>query len=356
MTAADHLADVARSPARGRALVTGATGFMGGHVLRALADEPRVTGTIALVRDATALASRGRLRATAIEGALTSPADWCAQVETADVRWIVHLAGAVHHSRAHPEPMRHTNVDGALAMLELAARLGARLVVASTSGVVGCFSDPNRIAYEDDRPATDLIARWPYYMSKLEAEERTRARAAELGVTVTMLRLPVMLGPGDARFRSTAHVARLMLGKLPFRLAGGIAFVDVRDAAAAAVRSLTLASPRPVYHVPGVTWTLDRFSDAVAACAGCRVPRWRPKGLTCRALARALDGLQRVPGLRHAAAALPDPVLLEMSTRYWGLGSRYAGRELGHVPREPEATIADTVAWLRDHHPALRAD
>ena len=50
---------------------------------------------------------------------------------------------------------------------------------------------------------------------------------------------------------------------------------------------------------------------------------------------------------------LPDPVVIEMASRYWDAKSLYAEKQLGYVSREARLTIADTVAWLRENHESL---
>ncbi|MBI2340884.1 MAG: hypothetical protein HYU99_11065 [Deltaproteobacteria bacterium] len=51
---------------------------------------------------------------------------------------------------------------------------------------------------------------------------------------------------------------------------------------------------------------------------------------------------------------LPDPVVFEMASKYWGLKSLYAQDDLGFVSRNPYETLLDTVRWLRENHPELK--
>src|SRR5207244_3482294 len=106
----------------------------------------------------------------------------------------------------------------------------------STSGAVGCFVRPGQSADEDAPYCERECAGWPYYRSKIEAERKARELARELGVELVIVRPPVLLGPEDHRLRSSAHLLRLLQGKLPFVIRGGMHFADVRDVAAAMVR------------------------------------------------------------------------------------------------------------------------
>lgn len=329
-----------------RALVTGATGFLGRHVLATSRGRDRV----ALVRgDAWPYddAETGPLRR--VRGELSDVARWRDEVGAIDV--VVHLAGEVHHSRTGGDHTRAVNVGGAVAAVEAAAALGARrVVIASTSGVVGCFRDGTSEADEDAPFATDLIGRWPYYDSKREAEVAARDAGRRLGVEVVLLRPPMLYGPGDHRFRTTSLAIKILRRKMPARLDGGVAFTDVRDVAAAFWAAADHPSPRPVYHLPGVAWTVERFFAEIARLGGTEPPkRSLPYGLAW-SLATATAPLSRALGV----SLLPDPVVVEMGACHWGITSRYAATDLGFSPRPPEETLADTVAWLFEHHPELK--
>ena len=144
-------------------------------------------------------------------------------------------------------------------MVRVAARYRCRMVFVSTSGTVACFREPEPSADEDSAYCEAEVAGWPYYDSKVKAEKEARKLAAELGVELVIVRPPVLLGPGDHRFRSSAHVSRFLDGKLPFLIRGGMHFADVRDAARALVRVMEREQVRPVYHLPGTICTIEEF-------------------------------------------------------------------------------------------------
>ena len=329
----------------GAILVTGASGFLGRHVLDALAAQEPKQARVALARNPEALRAEPWLAPDVeiVRGSLTEPGGWLADPRLRRIAGIVHLAALVRHSRSDPEPMLRTNVEGTLAALRVAAERACRVVFVSTSGTVACFASEREIAYEDAPFCEPAVARWPYYLSKIRAEQRGRELAAELGVELVVVRPPILLGPGDHRLRSTAHVARLLDGELPFAIQGGISFLDVRDAARAIVRALLHPSPETVYHLPGASWRVPQFFRSVGELAGRPTPRLVLPGALARALAALLEPARtRWPALQR----LPDPVILEMGSRYWTIGSRCAERDLEHVPREPRATLRDTIDWL----------
>lgn len=321
-------------------LVTGATGFLGHHVLTALRDA-RIPAH-ALVRNPAAWpADAGDV--SLIAGSPLEPSAWPARGPFCA---IIHAAGVVSHTRRDPIEMLRVNITGAEHAVRAAAQLGARLILISSSGTVGCFAHPDLTADEHAPYADAIVGRWPYYASKIEAERRSIALATRLGVELSIVRLPVLLGPHDHRFRSTGHVTRALTGRVPFVPTGGMHFTDVRDVAAALARLVELPTARPVYHLPGTAGTLAAFFGAVSDVSGAQIT-------TRRAPAWLLHGVARMTG-RVSIPHLPDPVILEMATRYWGLSTLWSHGELGYAPRAARQTLSDTVAWLRGNHPDLQ--
>ena len=333
-------------------LVTGGTGFLGRHVLgalRRLAPEARV---VVLVRDRRAWEAQAWAEEVGpvevVEGPLFPTDGWRGDPRLAGVRGIFHLAAVVSHSQEGRDETFRTNVEGTAAMVRLAAQLGARLLFVSTSGVVSCSPRPGEGALEEGGFREGVVGRWPYYASKIRAEREACALAGELGAELVVVRPPVLLGPGDHRFRSTSNVLRVLQKRLPFILRGGMHFADVRDAADAMVRAMLLPAPRPVYHLVGTVTSLEGFFRLVAEAAGTAAT-WRV--LPARLLRIAARVNERLGSPLHV---LPDPVLVEMAGHHWDHRSRFAEEELGYASREPRETLRDTVEWLREHHPALR--
>jgi dihydroflavonol-4-reductase len=324
-----------------RVLVTGGTGFLARHLL------PKLGPAFALARtDAswTSLSFRHEWGdVVPIVGTLDDPTLWSPSPE--QVSAIVHLAALVRHSRKNPEELYQANVEGTLAMVRLAARLQARLVFVSTSGTVGCFANAEQTADEDAPYCDQMVSGWPYYASKLRAEIAARALAQQLGVELVIVRLPVLLGPGDHRGRSTALVARLAAGRQRFVMEGGMAFADVRDAAAGLAVLTTTPAPRPIYHFAGTSCRLADFFRQCAELAGTKPPRFRLPKAAALPLAHLANGLAVVLARR---SMLPDPVVVEMASRYWGFTSRWA-HELGYTARPAQETLRDTIAWLRSN-------
>lgn len=345
-------------------LVTGATGFLGRHVLQALRRLEPETRICALVRNPAewhAMAWTHDLGPVdLIEGGVTGDDAWLRDPRLNGLGGILHLAAVVRHSRRHPQDIYETNIQGLLRIVRLAGKhqfshkQGCRVVFASTSGTVACFKKANQFALEDAPYVDRTVANWPYYDSKIQAEKQARALAAELGVKLTMVRPPVLLGPGDHKFRSSGHVIKHLRRQFPFLIHGGMHFVDVRDVAEAIVRALRHPAERPVYHLGGTATSIGEFFSMVADVSGVPAPqRVVPQKVAWLLANAAEETTAHLPG--HPKSPLPDPVVIEMAGHWWDIRSRYAEAELGYKSRAPYQTLADTVAWLRENHPALKA-
>ncbi|HET6345632.1 MAG TPA: NAD-dependent epimerase/dehydratase family protein, partial [Myxococcota bacterium] len=218
----------------------------------------------------------------------------------------------------------------------------------STSGTVGCFRNEAEHADEEAPYCEAEVRGWPYYASKIKAEQAAQKLARESGVELVIIRPPIMLGPGDHRFRSTGHVIRFLRRRLPFLIRGGIHFVDIRDAAKALIAAMQHPAPKGVYHLQGTACSIERFFGQLEEISGVPQPRFHLPFPLAWGLAKADEWL----GLRFRGeplSLLPDPVVVEMATRYWGVRSNYAAEDLGFAPRDAKETLTDTVRWLRQN-------
>jgi len=338
-------------------LMTGASGFLGRHILEHLNSDEHDCVVVPLVRDKGAWENQDwnqELGCDAlVEGSIANTEEWVNDPAIKKIDGIFHLAALVRHSRTAKEEVYETNIEGTLNMVRLAATKKCRLVYVSTSGTVGVFKSRNEWSDEHGPYRDKEVAKWPYYDSKVKAERAARKMADELGVDLVILRPPAMLGPGDHRFRSTSHVIRYLRGKLPFLIRGGIHFVDIRDAAAAMVRAMRHEEPKPAYNLSGVACTIDSFFKMVEHASGVKPPKMHLPRPLALALVKTTKGVSKlIPGVKESP--LPDPVVIEMAGKYWDVRSRYAAADLGFVNRNGQDTINDTVQWLLSHHEQLK--
>ena len=191
-----------------RVLVTGATGFTGGHLARALA--ARGDTVSALVRTPGPVASAlVRSGITLAMGDLRDPAALAAATAGIDV--VYHIAAMYRQAGLGDDVYRAVNATAVKDIIEAAARGGVRRVVhCSTVGVHGDVEHPP--ANEDAPLAPGDV----YQVTKLAGEERARETGARLGIEVTIARPTGIYGPGDRRllklFRGVARRRWITLG------------------------------------------------------------------------------------------------------------------------------------------------
>jgi dihydroflavonol-4-reductase len=256
---------------------------------------------------------------------------------------VFHLAGMVSRDPDDSQRMMRLHVDGTRRLLERAAAAGVRrVVVASTSGTVAVSID-ERVLDEDAGYATEVVAGWPYYASKVYQEKLAFDLGARLGLEIICVNPSLLLGPGDRRCSSTGDVRRFLRGQVPIVPSGGVNFVDVRDAAAATLAAFERGAPGERYLLGGPNWRMKEFFGRLGRVAKVRPPRWRLPSNVQRAGASLVEELWR----RRGKEPPFDRVSVEMSEHFWWFDSGKARRVLGFAARDPALTLADTVRYLR---------
>jgi dihydroflavonol-4-reductase len=310
-----------------RILVTGATGFLGSHVVHALESRG-----YEVVRFARTLGG-DVLDAKSVAEAATG------------CRAVLHCAGRVSRKPEDAEALYDLHVRGTKTVLDACAEAGvARAVVASTSGTVAVSDDPDHVGREDDAAPIGIVSRWPYYRAKLFAERAALERSRP-GFEVLAVNPSLLLGPGDERGSSTEDIRNFLEGVVPAVPAGGLSFVDARDAAEAMVLALEAGRAGERYLVGACNLTVRDFFARLSRISGVPAP-WLPMPRSreiARFGARAMERMASRIGI----APRVDAPSVEMAQCFWYLDASKAERELGWKARDPNATLHDTVEDLR---------
>jgi dihydroflavonol-4-reductase len=330
-------------------LITGGTGFLGEHLVQALLDSGArdlrvlVRGTYEPIRDDRVAILRGDVvadRAPGSDGGV--PLDQALR----GCDRVYHLAGVVSRDASAGQAMMRVHVDGTRRLFEEAARAGVkRIVVASSSGTIAVSRQPEPVPDESAPYATDVVANWPYYLSKIYQEKLALELGAQLGLEVVIVNPSLLLGPGDRRRSSTGDVLRFLKRQIPIVPDGGVSFVDVRDAAQATIAAMERGRPGERYLLGGPNWSCKEFFGRLARASKVRGP-WltMPRKLS-RAGATVIEELYRTLDREPPV----DRISVEMSEVFWYCDSSKARAELGFDPRDPAETLDDTIRWLRAH-------
>ncbi len=317
-----------------RVFLTGATGFVGRHVLAALRDAGYKVR--ALARDPGARLDGAETVAGDLRrpGALVRALEGC--------RYLVHCAALYSFSPRDRAALRPVNVAGTAGLLAAARLAGVeRAVVTGSAATVGP-ARAGRPATEEDRAADG--AHSAYHRSKIEQERA--ALAARVPAVLVLPTAPV--GPGDWKPTPTGRlILEFARGRVPAAPPpGGLNLAPVEDVARAHVLALVRGRPRERYLVGGENLDLDQVWRLLADVTGRPIPRWRvPYPLAL--LAGYLDEVRC--RLQPRAQPLVPLEGVRMSVQRMFVDDARARAELGYEPGPVRAALERAVAWYRAH-------
>jgi dihydroflavonol-4-reductase len=316
--------------------VGGATGFLGSHLVRTL----RAEGQELVL----AARSGGTLDGLPVERVDVLDANAVAQsARGCDGAFLA--TGKVTRDRDAGEELHAAHVLATRSALGGLRAAGVpRVVVASTSGTLAVSGNSEQIADENARAPLELLAMWPYYRSKLYAEREALEANHPPEFEVVLVNPSLLLGPGDLRESSTGDVRKFLDRSIPAIPGGGIAFVDVRDAARGMWLAFLRGRPGERYILNAKNMTVAAFFQRLERITGVkapalRMPRSRPLAIGVnRLFSKAIRAIGGEPPV--------DEVSVEMAQYFWYCSSSKAERELGFSARDPGETLRETVADL----------
>jgi dihydroflavonol-4-reductase len=325
-----------------KVLVTGGSGFVGSHIIRALVDGGH--DVVAHVRSEErlrrALALHGSPSVQVARGQVTEEAAVREAARGADA--VIHCAAVYSTDPRRAREIRQTNVEGTRTVLHAAVEAGCDPVV-HVSSITALYPMKGKVTAEGPDAPPLGTSRFPYARSKRASDQIARALQAQGAPVVTTypggVYGPCDPGPGE-QLRSLAGV---LGNRFPFILPGGkITAVDVRWVADAHV-SLIEPEQGPRRVLMGghcVTW--DEYMQTLRSLTGRRLPQflYSPKAMTW------LTGLL-VGALQHLVPfRLPFSHEMAMFTFYNDATDDSVAEALAGPPPPLERTLADTLRWL----------
>jgi dihydroflavonol-4-reductase len=316
-----------------RVTVTGASGHIGGTLVRALLAEGAIVRAADLHRS-PALDGLD-VEFTTID--VLDPSTLPAAFAGADV--VFHLAAIISIVGDPTGMVRRVNVDGAhnAAQAALDAGVGRYLHCSSVHAFDLELCGPS---LDESGPRTVGVHAPAYDRSKYAAEQRVRG-VIEAGLDAVIVNPSGVFGPFDfGRSRMGETITQLRDGKIPVNIGGGFDFVDVRDVAAGMIGAVRHGRTGENYLLSGTRLTVKELGVLVAQVTGRTPPRVDvPLGLVApfAGLVLRLTPKDRIP------IFTPESV---HALRYSPTVSHYkAATELGYVARPAHVTVADTLDW-----------
>ena len=317
----------------GKTLVTGATGFLGSHVARALArrgDDLRVT-----VRPGPRGDRLEELDCEVVEGDLRDRRAAARAVRGVDR--VFHCVGLVS-LRAEPERLVEANVDTTRNVLEASLEAGVERVV-HTSAAAALGPAPRGEAADERQLYSGGPHHIPYVEAKREAEVEA-LRIAARGLPVVIVSPTLVLGAGDVHRSSTELVRRFLLRRIPAYVDGAVNVVGVEDVARGMLLADEKGHPGERYILGNRNYVLDRLFADLSRLSGIEPPAVKLPVAPAVALGGLLD---RLPGRPPVT-----PIEVRAASLWWTYRNGKAKRELGFRPSPHEEAVEATVRWYLD--------
>jgi dihydroflavonol-4-reductase len=320
-----------------RALVTGASGFVGSAVVAALLAQGAAVR--ALVRS-PAKHANVPAGAEIAQGDMRDPVAMNAAMH--GVRYLFHVAADYRLWARDPQDIMTANVEGTHNVMQAASRAGVERIVYTSSVATLKLR-------EDGGPADESVgldekdAIGAYKRSKIAAERLVETMVAQ-GLPAVIVNPSTPIGPRDARPTPTGRILlEAAQGRMPAYVDTGLNLVHVDDVAAGHLAALRLGRIGERYILGGDDVALGAMLGEIAALVGRKSPRIRLPLAPLFPLAFAAETIARFTG-REPFATRDG---LRMARHHMFFSSGKAERELGYRHRPHGQALRDALAWFR---------
>src|SRR5579872_7472152 len=329
-------------------LVTGASGFLGGHVVRLLAE--RGERVRVLLRPASQTRLLEGLAVERVWGDLRDPASL--EKALAGVSTVYHVAADYRLWARDPREIYESNVQGTRNLLEAARRAQVgKFVYTSTVGTVavprdGVLPDESVVTSVDEMIGA-------YKRSKWLAEQEAR-QAAAAGLPVVIVNPTTPVGPGDAKPTPTGRIiVDFLNGRMPAYVDTGLNFVPVEDAAAGHLLAAERGRLGERYILGGENLTLKQALEILSRVSGRPAPRVRVPHVLAMAAGYGDAALSLL--LRREPRIPLEGVRMARHSMF--VNSEKARAELGFSPGPVAAALERAVRWYESNGyvPVLRS-
>jgi len=324
-----------------RVFITGATGFVGGHVARQYAAEGACLRL--LTRQTSRLDSLNGIDAEMVTGDLRQPEKLRSALTGCDA--LVHVAADYRLWVRDPKQMYSANVDGTRELLRLAREVGiSRVVYTSSVATMGFKVDGTIVDEETQVALTDMIGHYKRskFLGELEA-----IKAARAGQHVIVLNPTTPIGTDDAKPTPTGRIIVDFLNKkFPAYVDTGLNLVDVVEVARMHFVALERGTPGERYILGGENLTLKQILDRMSAITGLPSPRMKVPHAVAMAFAffdENFTGKLRGKEPRATVEAV------RMGKKMMFASSAKAERELGFQVLPVYHAMRSAIDWFIAH-------
>jgi dihydroflavonol-4-reductase len=318
-------------------LVTGATGFVGAAVARAL--QRRGHKLRLLVREGSKRTNLVGVEAELVTGDLADPAGFDRAV--AGCRYVFHVAADYRLWVPDVAAMRRVNIDGTVGLLRAAAAAGVEKCV-YTSSVAALGLTRDGTPADETTTVDEAVLIGAYKRSKYDAEQAVRGLAAA-GQNIVIVNPSTPVGPGDIKPTPTGRmVLDAARGRMPAYVNTGLNVVHVDDVADGHVAALAKGRAGEAYILGSENLMLRDLLVMIAAQARRRPAKVRLPIAPLMPLGWAMERVAALTGV----TPLMTPEILKMARKKMFFSSAKAIAELGYAPRPARVAVEDALDWF----------
>ncbi len=323
-----------------KVLVTGATGFLGGWLVRRLLEEGHHVRIIK--RPKSSLEELEGLSLDIQPGDVTDLASLtqaCRGVDT-----VFHLAGLIAYTRSQRAAMEKVNVEGTANVLKACSSNGVRKLIHLSSVVAIGASFDGKKPLDEESPFNIHHLDLGYFETKYQAEQLVRAAVNDGKIDAVMINPSTIYGPADAKKGSRGVQLKVAKGKFPFYPSGGVSVVAVEDVIDAIIAAWDKGRKGERYIVSGENLLIKDVFDLIAREAGVKPPTIALPRPAIFAIGKVGDFLESI--------GKKGPLNTEnawTSILYHWFDSTKAQKEFGLKLKPAEYAIGQSVKWIKDH-------
>ncbi len=323
-----------------KVLVTGASGFIGSWLVKALIEKGHDVKI--LRRKSSDLGQLKGLNYSEAFGDVTDLESLQKSFEGIDV--VYHLAGVVGYSKAQRVSMNKVNIGGTEKVIAAAlAKKIKRLVYASSVVTIGAGYDDKKILDESHVYNIQHL-NLGYFETKRIAEEKVVASVREQGLNAVILNPSTVYGAGDALKGSRKMQVKIANGKFPFYTSGGVSVASVEDVVQGFVSASEKGRIGERYILAGENVSIKNLFALIAEAAQQKPPAHYLPNPVVRAIGMTGDFLESI--------GKKGPINSEnawSSLLFHWYDSSKAKKELGYNVTPAKKSIAASVNWMKEN-------
>lgn len=323
-----------------KVLVTGANGFLGSWLVKALLNEK--LEVFALVRKSSDLSELRDVACHYVYGDVTDLASLLESFKGIDA--VFHLAGLIAYKNSERKKMELINVEGTRNVIQACIQSQVkRLIHLSSVVAIGASFDHHHILNENSVYNLSHL-NLGYFETKRQAERLVLEAVQKNKLDAVILNPSTIYGAGDAKKGSRSTQLKVAQARFPFYTSGGVNVVAVEDVVAGIISAWKIGKTGERYILCGENFLIKDLFKLIAQAAGVPPPKIKIPDLLLHLLGIIGDLFNKL-GFRF-------PVSREnawTATLYHWFDSAKAQQELGFKPGSSREALKRSVRWMKDH-------